>query len=319
MVDGPSMVVHGAVIAPQAMEWLGTARGTRVHSLYQNAINLIDEQGKLFTIVMPPLGPGPFALLLRPAAKDLQKVGGFVGLLEIDAPVRTRPGVLEVGEIVVRLTDLQIWDPRPNWPGLRAALTSEKIERLSQLLRLHAPPGSLAPLVDRAALASIFESGSGEDLRSALLRSIAGPARRVLKGLILFDRGQIRQAASELAGLGGGVTPAGDDFMEGAVHALWATRDPEQAQDLSSVVVEAASPRTNAVSLAWLLSAARGEAGSEWHALFDAVTRDAPLDPAAGRLIRRGHTSGADALAGFLAFLRAMQPLAEKERRLPEV
>ncbi|MGH2621962.1 MAG: DUF2877 domain-containing protein [Anaerolineales bacterium] len=297
-----------------AKQWLRTSRGGRVHSLYRNAVNLVDEAGELFSVVMPPLGPGPFALQLRAAPDALLSAGGFEGMLDGRVPVRMRPEVLELGPIHVHLTDLQTWVPRPNWDGLRASLTAATVEQLGQLLRQVAPPGSLAPLADGAARSLWPEGVPSEDLPAALLHRIADLVPELLSGLSRSDRDQIWQAASKLAGLGGGVTPAGDDFLLGAIHALWVTREAETAQDLSNAAVEVASLRTNVVSVAWLRAAARGEAAHEWHALFEAVTQDLPIDRAARRLIQRGHTSGADGLAGFLAGLQVLAPALQPAR-----
>ncbi len=308
-------VLQGSLVAPHAIEWLGQARRSRVHSLYRQSLNLIDRRGELFSLVLPAVGPGPFALMVQPIQEYLWSPGGFAGQLRVDSPVRLRADVIEVGPLEVRLTDLEAWQPSPDWDRLRTALTPEHLQRLDQLLQRHAPAGSLAPLADRAARALWSESGYHEDLGSALLHTIAGLAWQLLSGLIRSDRGQIKGAASKLAGLGGGVTPAGDDFMLGTIHALWAAGEMDRGRDLGSAVVEAAGSRTNAVSLAWLRAAARGEAGNEWHALFDAILAGRPIDEVARVLIRRGHTSGADALAGFLAARRVL--VASEEARRP--
>jgi hypothetical protein len=308
-------VLQGTLVAPHAIEWLGQAQRPRVHSLYRQSLNLIDRRGELFSLVLPAVGPGPFALMVQPIQENLWSPGGFAGQLRVDSPVRLRADAIEVGPLEVRLTDLETWQPSPGWDRLRTALTYEHLERLDQLLQRHAPAGSLAPLADRAARALWSESASHEDLGPALLHTITGLAWQLLSGLIRSDRGQIQGAASKLAGLGGGVTPAGDDFMLGAIHALWAAGEMDLVPDLGSAVVEAAAPRTNAISLAWLRAAARGEAGNEWHALFEAILAGRPIDEVARVLIRRGHTSGADALAGFVAARRAL--VASEEARRP--
>ena len=315
MIDAADRtVLQGTLVAPHAVEWLAQARRPRIHSLYRQSLNLIDRRGELFSLVLPAVGPGPFALVVQPIQGNRWPAGGFAGRLRVDSPVRLRADAIEVGPLEVRLSDLETWQPSPDWDRLGSALTSEHLDRLNQLLQQHAPAGSLAPLADRAARALWSESGSREDLGSALLHTIAGLAQQLLSGLVQFDRGQIQGAAAKLAGLGGGVTPAGDDFMLGAIHALWAAGEMDRVPDLGSAVVEAAAPRTNAISLAWLRAAARGEAGNEWHTLFDAILAGRPIDEAARGVIRRGHTSGADALAGFVAARRALVASAEARR-----
>jgi hypothetical protein len=316
MIDAADWtVLQGILVAPHAIEWLGQARGPRVHSLYRQSLNLIDRRGDLFSMVLPAVGPGPFALVVQPSQGNRWPASGFAGRLRVDSTVRLKADAIEVGPLEIRLTDLETWQPSPDWDRFGSALTPEHLERLDQLLRHHAPAGSLAPLADRSARALWSESAPREDLGAALLHTIAGLARQLLSGLVRSDRGQIQGAASKLAGLGGGVTPAGDDFMLGAIHALWAAGEMDRVPDLGSAVVEAARSRTNAISLAWLRAAARGEAGNEWHALFEAILAGRPIDEVARVLIRRGHTSGADALAGFVAARRAL--VASEEARRP--
>ena len=115
-----------------------------------------------------------------------------------------------------------------------------------------------------------------------------------------------RGAARNLAGLGSGLTPSGDDFMIGALYALWATRKPAQIAPLSEAILASAVPHTVPLSAAWLRAAARGEAGQLWHALVEtlaAPSRQDELAVVARAIIRVGHTSGADALTGFIRLL----------------
>lgn len=313
------ILLQGTLVAPYGIEWLGHARHPRVHSLYRQSLNLIDRRGELFSLVLAALGPGPFALVVQPTRSSPWPVGGFASQLRVDSLVRLRADALEVGPLEVRLTDLEPWQPCPDWQSLRTALTPDHLERLDLLLQQHAPAGSLAPLAGGAGSGQVNEALVRADLEFALVRALAGPARGLVDELVLGDPDRVGRAAAKLSGLGGGVTPAGDDFLLGAVYALWICGEPERAGQLATAVVEAAGSRTNAVSLAWLRAAARGEAGNEWHALFNAVLAGRPIEQAARVLIRRGHTSGADALAGFLAALRVLAANAEpaQARALP--
>jgi len=311
------IVLQGTLVAPHAVEWLGQAGRLRVHSLYRQSLNLIDRRGELFSLVLPAVGPGPFALVVQPTRRSPWPAGGFAGLLEVDSRVDLKAEVIEVGPLEVRLSDLELWQPCPDWDRLRAGLTPVQLQRLAELLQHHAPAGSLAPLADSLALREADAGLAPQQLELAMPRALAGPARRLLIELVLGNPDRVRGAAANLSGLGGGVTPAGDDFLLGAVHALWITCPRDRVRELATGVVAAAGPRTNAVSLAWLRAAARGEAANEWHALFEAVLAGRPIDQVARVLIRHGHTSGADALAGFVATRRALTAHAQASQPLP--
>ncbi len=168
------------------------------------------------------------------------------------------------------------------------------------MLGKHAPQGSFAPLV-----AGIERPGD-QSVQSKALRAAVAPSQRLLKGLEKDDLSQISAAAGELAGLGGGVTPSGDDYLLGAIYALWTRLPTERAKIAAAAVANPAVERTNAISAEWLKSAARGEAAEDWHKLAKSLGTETELEPMAVRLIRRGHTSGADAMAGFVSALNTL-------------
>jgi hypothetical protein len=114
--------------------------------------------------------------------------------------------------------------------------------------------------------------------------------------------------SAALAGLGGGFTPAGDDFLLGAIYALWATRPESAALPLAEAIAEGAAPLTTRVSAAYLRAGARGAAGQAWHSLVETLAGGGAeaITFAVTRLARIGHTSGADALTGYVLSLGAL-------------
>jgi hypothetical protein len=96
-----------------------------------------------------------------------------------------------------------------------------------------------------------------------------------------------------LIGLGPGLTPAGDDFVGGAMIALRASGDARLADRVAAWALPLAAMNTSRISRAHLECAAQGEGHEHLHAFLSAPTRD-NLD----RLSRVGHTSGLDAAAG---------------------
>lgn len=113
-----------------------------------------------------------------------------------------------------------------------------------------------------------------------------------------------REAAA-LIGLGPGLTPAGDDFIGGALLALHALGRTRLAERLGSWVLAESPGRTGVVSHAHLRAAARGMGAEPIHrALHSLLTPSAPgLDPALDDAAAIGHGSGLDTLAGVAAVL----------------
>jgi Protein of unknown function (DUF2877) len=107
-----------------------------------------------------------------------------------------------------------------------------------------------------------------------------------------------------LIGLGPGLTPAGDDFVGGAMIALRAfgndARRVALADRIAAWALPLAQARTSRISRAHLECAAAGEGHEALHAFLDGFGAE---DLA--RLARIGHSSGLDAAAGALLALRA--------------
>lgn len=114
-----------------------------------------------------------------------------------------------------------------------------------------------------------------------------------------------------MAGLGGGLTPAGDDILMGFIYSLWSYWDSGKAQGWATELVKAAVPQTTRLSANWLKAAANGQACEPWHRLVDALIQENPrnLIQAAEGILATGHSSGADALTGYVAGLTLLAGL----------
>ena len=291
--------LHGELIAPRALEWLASATDPRIHSLYRQSANIIDARRGLLSVVLPRVGPGPFAIVAAPADDTFR---GF-GTLEVSSPIKLRDHIIQFGDIEVETANAEQWQPSPDWRRLGEELNEDRLSQLAALLRQHAPPDSFAPL------AIGTEPEAGQTFQSKALSAAAPPAKQLKNSLASGNVAEAVEAAKHLAGLGGGVTPSGDDYLQGAIHALWSRLDEEHARSMGTVIVDEAASRTNAISGEWLKAAARGEAGEDWHVLSRALASKRGVDKAVIQLIGRGHTSGADALAGFLAIFPSLTDL----------
>ncbi len=288
--------LKGDKIAPRALDWLASSTKPQVHSLYHQSINLINAERRLLSIVLPEVGPGPFAIVV---AQPESAFEGFT-VLDLESFVTISSHRIEIGSIQVDATSAEEWQPRPDWRRFGSGLDRVAQANLAELLREHAPPGSFAPLVS-GALPELDQT-----IQSKALHAAAGPAELLLSSLAAGDRDGAGEAATGLAGLGGGVTPSGDDYLQGAIHAIWAKLSTKLAHPMGEAIASEATPRTNTVSGEWLRSAARGDAGIDWHLLAQAIMTNQQVEHMTIRLLHRGHTSGADAMAGFLATLSAI-------------
>ncbi|NJN82992.1 MAG: DUF2877 domain-containing protein [Caldilineaceae bacterium] len=131
-------------------------------------------------------------------------------------------------------------------------------------------------------------------------------------GLVGCDAGLLDSGVIGLAGLGPGLTPAGDDFLLGFVAGLFLERlDRARGWSASSVgqrIAMLATQRTTRLSGQWLRCAGSGQFGAPWHGLADgARTGDrALLASALARIVATGDTSGRAALSGCIAATTAL-------------
>jgi hypothetical protein len=276
----------------------------QVLSVHRRACNLVDERGQLLALVSDPLGNGPFHMVISRGAVAFSR-------LAAGWAVRGERGALRIGDsLAITYRGGRLWDPCPDWGKVRLGQQSWRahLAALQELLGDKAPPESLAALFAGPAAA--------EDSRlSVAWRAQAGGAvSRVLAALRVGDLAALRSGATALAGLGPGLTPAGDDFLLGVMVGLFATALPAPSSspslsvaEVCAAIAELAAARTTALSAAWLQAAARGLVGQGWHDLLDAVSRGDSLRirRAANRLINTGATSGADALTGFLLYCQS--------------
>jgi hypothetical protein len=156
--------------------------------------------------------------------------------------------------------------------------------------------GLPGPAAVRAGAGGIVEASAPAASRSPLLaepyRAIALRAREAL-GARRLDR-----AARELAGLGPGLTPSGDDALAGILFALRALEGPG-SEAVGSAVARSAA--TGPVSRAYVEWSARGQALSPAHDLLRAAAAgdEAAAGSAARQVASVGETSGADFLLGL--------------------
>lgn len=126
----------------------------------------------------------------------------------------------------------------------------------------------------------------------------------------------VEEATRGLAGLGPGLTPAGDDVLAGfaAVMALLSARisaDSTSRSHVAEVIAAVARPRTTMLSGVLLEHAARGEVAEQLGEMLltlalPAEESEAVLQ-AADKLLAFGATSGGDTLLGVLLGLQALE------------
>jgi hypothetical protein len=260
----------------------------RVLAVFERAWILSLVRGEPFSLVLPTVGDGPLNVVVAAPT-------GRFGHLGPGTPCDLSGGHLWIGDVDVDLPPAQVWEPCPPWRWLRGGLPQiqGQLDELRSVGLQSAPEGSLLSLLPGAPQ-------PGDSFEGSVLCSARQAGDALLAGW-LGDEERTRQAAVHLAGLGPGLTPAGDDFLAGAM--LWAWLAHPAPDAFCQWLANAAAPRTTALSAAFLQAAARGECSVAWHELLNQLAAPEPglsLAEALARVVSYGHTSGADTLAGFL-------------------
>jgi hypothetical protein len=292
LAASPARRLRAASIAPRAKTWLAETKQAHILYAFERVINIVNQESEVLTLASSRIGNGPFSLVLEP--------GDFPSDIEASAAVLAFENGLWLGDWLIDAEDAELWNPMPNWETLRADQSTHAWAAgiLATLLTEHAEADSLARLV--------LDPAANSPLPARILQAAEQNIPLLWSGIQNRDAANLRQAAKGLGGIGPGLTPAGDDLLLGAMHGLWATLLPEEAQSFGTLLANAAIPRTHALSAAWLQAGASGEAAEPWHTLVAAIAdRDEiELRSAAMRILPTGHTSGSDALGGFLGTLR---------------
>jgi hypothetical protein len=267
----------------------------RVMAEFEHACDLVMPEHDVvardvIALVTLRIGNGPLNIVVDDLPGGLALLQRDTTAPGMDAPNRAAmlsSTSLRVGHIEVELGGAQIWEPRPDWDALRAAgdTIRHRLKRVAAIARARAPAGSL-----------LSSASPGSDL-ACIASTIHAAAADLAQGWH-GQSGLIRSGAARIAGLGNGLTPAGDDFLCGVMLWAWlAHPDPEA---FCRALAEAAAPRTTTLSAAFLRAAARGECHATWHALLAQLAwPGGQLAPAVDAVLAHGATSGADILAGF--------------------
>lgn len=258
----------------------------QVLAVFDHACDFIAADGQVICLVSQAIGDGPLNIVMPgPLPRQMLPASGAA------ASISARR--LSVGELEIGL-DCPQWEPHPDWGFLRSRIATvcASLPVLATHVQSYAPPRSLLALLDAGDPAQPSARRVLDAVRRAGAHLAPGQS---------WSPEQAGLAAAEVAGLGWGLTPCGDDWLAGVLAWAWLAH-PAPAE-VGEAVLRAVSGRTSHLSLAFLRGAARGECDAAWHGLLGALAAGEPcnVDAALRAVLAHGATSGADRLAGFLS------------------
>lgn len=241
----------------------------RVHSVFEHSINISAERGQ--------------TLLVIHSFPDIVMPGSFYvkGLDTGDVPagmeVSGDEGSIRVGNLAIKIAG----DCRRTETHLPEMEGGEfLLEPYKRLLREARSSRQLPP-----------------ETAGLVYGRLDGELKNFFEALARRDDGGLEAAARRCVGLGFGLTPSGDDMLSGILSVLrcYGREDFEHA----SRAVLAAAPGTNDISRSYLVWACRGYATDAVMRTLQGLTKGG-ADLAVRRLLKLGHTSGADILEGII-------------------
>jgi hypothetical protein len=276
----------------------------RVFANYHHVCNLVTSEGEIIALVSPAIGNGPLNIVIEENGALEHVKPGLPAVFSGE-----QPGLGE--SLVVSLHGAQLWRPEVNWKGLithRRKLEHNLAALCSWLSQNDTAKTLLSLVLYGAKEPGPCEDGSHSLHHLAFLTMARVRIKGLLQALHVGDRSGIRESAALLAGLGPGLTPAGDDYLVGLMAGLRVWPSPLNNSGLSpddacQIFLEATEGRTTLLSRAFLHSAKVGLFGESWHRLLAELAGGEAkgIRRAARRILASGATSGADALAGFLS------------------
>ncbi len=267
--------MQATFVTPYVLEWLERTTAVSILHRFDQACNVVNQLGEVVSIVAPSIGPGPFAIVMQE---------GEIGNIFENTLIRIDSKQLFVSDCKIDISKAEVWQSKLNWESLRKNQVEWK---------------KAIPHIEAVAQSRRQVNAGIETAVSSHLHQIE---HQLIESIAVQNAADFKTAVSKMAGLGSGLTPAGDDFLVGVLYGLFATCAVKEAQSWVEIVVETAVPRTTTLSAAWLQAAARGEAVAAWHEFGkQLIVNCNQWETAVERILAIGHSSGADALAGFTA------------------
>ncbi|MBZ0295406.1 MAG: DUF2877 domain-containing protein [Anaerolineae bacterium] len=269
------MTIQAVSTTEDAQIWLRNAHRIRVLNISKHAWNLADEHDHVISIVASTVGNGPLNIVVP--------LPELSALTELET-VYSAPYNLGAAGIIIDTATTPVWNAILRLPSV---MNIPEILWIGKKLLEHSADSLAQPYLNLPPVQSYFQR--------RLLTQLSEAAQAVIDALQTQDNAALLTATQSLAGKGIGLTPAGDDWLLGCVAALHCLGYQEKI----NLMVNAACSQTTLFSGAHLKMAGSGKYAQPWHQLFRAEISQ-QVRTAILYLLQYGHTSGADALTGFI-------------------
>lgn len=263
--------------------FLKSARTGTVHSVYRKTVNLI-ANNQLIALQADASPLSPLSLITGLSASEIAKLNATVGepaiFYENQIDICSASAVQHIFYAEAKRYDL----------FLSASLNPDTVRELAQNIK------AALSQTNTGGFDSIFNENPDEILSPILLA-----AKKHIKNSFHFYQNKNSKASaaclSQVLGLGGGLTPSGDDFLCGVLAGLKlsGTADDTFSQLLRTEISRRLNDTTD-ISAAFLSCALNGQ--------YSLAVNNLSSVPKPGQIAATfseiGHSSGIDTLCGIL-------------------
>ena len=278
----------------------------RVHSIFSGAIDVTLQGGSMISIVREEVGSGPINIVTDlPRGRSMAELG-----VKKNAEVlKKKDGEILIGgtAVLVSIQHAKLYRTEKEFPTKLGSISEIRanvvvVARTVARRGHHQGLGGLIPL--------LVPSGT-ETKHPAELNSFSRLALPRVRSLMSKIReGRISELGTEvqnLAGLGPGLTPSGDDMLAGLMVTLTLIAhnlkgDAEMVRRVNRKIALNARKRTTMLSEEFLSQAARGETNEHFQELIKKMLTALPNEAqrSAEVVLKVGETSGTDTVLGIL-------------------
>lgn len=260
-------------ISQYAVNFIEEPAVSKVHSVFMNGLNLQLNNGNLLFISKDTAPLSSYGLVMEESVFDTIisqiKVDQMVRIKKNELTFYTRPNIYSV-----ELSDVQVIDLTPPF------LSIEKLKEsgLTQILE---------------ELDVLEQSGfsHAEGLKNLYNQWIENETEKEI-------------LAQQLIGAGIGLTPTGDDFLQGLLVMEHVLQQPDRLKTI--VESELENKSTTDVSRAYYKALFTSQVNELWLKLFQLIKEEEweEIEPQVEKIQLYGHTSGNDLLTGILTYLQ---------------
>lgn len=284
----------------------GKLRG-RVHSVFNNSFNVLDENHRLITFINSNISMGPNAIQIKGTMSfSNSKISPKLKLSFYDSYV-----LVEDLNIKITYGQAQSWDKYPifNYKKAPRENICKKLEEMNSFLGERAKTMGIFPLLrtlEGKVKNMVFPQEKGRQLRKED-QFIKGRFLKFMDSYLAEDVDSLTLDGKNIIGFGKGLTPSMDDFLAGLMLARlycldYLGLDLEEGKKLNAAIIKEVKDRTTLVSQEMLINAAQGITNEDIRFLLLSLFGDysqAVFLENMERAIRIGETSGSDTLSGI--------------------